>query len=162
MQYRLRESKDRLISINQELIEARQDQANLTSDAMTSPEEVARLLSAMEGRYESKIADLQRDINHAERERDSGEAEWNRKFNEKARELENLRRALEISSKSKQKNDEADIALKEEIQQLKEQLRLNLNQISALQAQCDKAKDAEVSDVRTRSYSDINCYAECR
>jgi len=145
MQYRLRESQDRIKLLNEELVEVQRDHANKTHDAMTSAEDVARLLFAVEAKYEPKLADLRRNISSVEKERVDGEAEWSRKLREKTREIENLKRILELSSETKRQQEETDADLEEEIQRLKNELELCRDQLSARQIQDDKIKELEVS-----------------
>jgi hypothetical protein len=46
----------------------------------TSPEDVARLLSAAEAKHASKIADLKKNLAAVEKERNEGEADWSLKL----------------------------------------------------------------------------------
>ena len=106
-QYQMREANDRIALLNEELAESRRDQVSRVQDRGPSAEEVTRLLSAAEAKYESRIADLRRQLSAVERERDDAEAMFSKKLAEKVKEVEQLRGAVNASTKDHQEEKHA-------------------------------------------------------
>jgi chromosome segregation ATPase len=144
LQYQLRESKNLLALLNEELAEARRDQESKMRENATSVQDVARLLSAAEAKHEARIAEFKTNLSIMERERNDGEAEWSRKLREKTRELENVKTLVESTSKTGLQNEEVVTELKEEVERLGAEIQLRLKEIAALQSQIEQGKDAEV------------------
>ena len=144
VQYQLRESKDRLALLNEELAEVRREQETKIRGNLTSAQDVARLLSAAEAKYESKLTDLKANFGTLERERNECEVEWSRKLREKTRELENMKHLVESTSNFTVQNEEVVMELREEIGRLGEEIQLRLKEITALQLQTEQMKGAEV------------------
>lgn len=130
--------------LKEELTEARRERDSQSRDPSTSAD-VAHLLSATEAKYESRIADLKKNIWVLEKERNDGEAEWIRKVREKSRESEDLKRALGSANKSHEKDEEAVIELRAEIVRLRSECRSLQQELSDLRLQGDQIKDIEVS-----------------
>lgn len=147
LQYQLRESNDRLVLLHEDFAEARREQDNRSREPATSAEDVARLLSATQAKYESKIADLKKNIHVIERERNESEAEWSRKLRNNVRETEDLKRALESAAETRKKREDIAVELKAEIVHLREEAGLHQTQISDLRLQNGKIKDFEVNFV---------------
>ncbi|KII93210.1 hypothetical protein PLICRDRAFT_35393 [Plicaturopsis crispa FD-325 SS-3] len=142
LQYQLRETSERLALLHEEIADARREHEH-DAQPRTSPEDVARLLSAAEAKYEARIAELRRDLGKVERERTESEAEWSRKLKEKAREMDELRRAAESSVKTQENREGALAGLREEIERLQNEVRLQRKREVELQAQSDKVQDVE-------------------
>ena len=151
LQYQLREAKDRLVLVNEELSDARREQDAKSQGPITSAEDVARLLSAAQAKYESKIGDLKKNLDTIERERNEGEAEWSRKLREKAREADDLKRTLDISAKNWEQKESIIKELKEENERFREEVGLYQAQASDLHVLSDKVKEVEVSDILSRA-----------
>ncbi|PCH33792.1 hypothetical protein WOLCODRAFT_64197 [Wolfiporia cocos MD-104 SS10] len=142
-QYQLRESNDRIALLTEELADARREQEMRTQVAGPSAEEVTRLLSAAEVKYESRISDLRKQLAAVERERDEGEADWSRKLTEKVRELESLRGILSSSAKVREEESESANALRAETETLKGEVELYQKQILNLRAQAERVTEIE-------------------
>ncbi|KDQ63671.1 hypothetical protein JAAARDRAFT_29700 [Jaapia argillacea MUCL 33604] len=142
-QYQLREVNDRMALLNEEVTEMRRNQDSQSRGPSTSPEEIAQMLSAAEAKSEGRIGDLRRILSTVEKERDEAEADWSRKFREKMREMEELRKIVD-SSKKREEDREADVqSFREKAAQLQEEVRAYQNQVADLQVQTQKITDVE-------------------
>jgi predicted RNase H-like nuclease (RuvC/YqgF family) len=144
LQYQLRETSERLANLNEELIEARREQDLASRGQSASTEDVAHLLSAAEAKYESKIAELRGDLAVVEKERTEAEAVWSRKLREKARDSDELKRLLESTAKAQDQRDEVVSGLRDEITQLREEVKLHQRHVTDLQAEAEDAREAQV------------------
>lgn len=143
-QYQLREANDRIALLTEELSDARREQESKALNIGPSAEEVSRLLSAAEGKYESRISDLRNRLNTIEREREEGDALWSRKLADKSRELDSLKDILNSSARSREQQSENVQTLKEEIDRLKEEVMASQLRISDMRTQADYAMETEV------------------
>ena len=144
-QYQIREANDRIALLNEELVDVRQQQIHLPQESLPSAEDVSRLLSAAESKYESRISELRRHITTVERERDEAETDWSRKLTEKIKEVDSLRSILDTSAKTQEKAADNSNLLKEEIQRLQDEIRRNQVIISDLQIEAGRISEVEVS-----------------
>ncbi|EPQ61437.1 hypothetical protein GLOTRDRAFT_102471 [Gloeophyllum trabeum ATCC 11539] len=142
-QYQFRELDERIGLLNEELAEARRDQDTRARGAFTSAEEVAQMLSATEAKYESRVADLRRTIAALEKERDESEADWSRKFREKSKEMEELRRVVDSSARSREEKDSVLDDLKAETDRLRKEIASYQKQIADLQKVTEKSRETE-------------------
>ncbi|KZT72739.1 hypothetical protein DAEQUDRAFT_663226, partial [Daedalea quercina L-15889] len=155
-QYQLRETNDRIALLTEELSDARREQETRPFNIGPSAEEVSRLLSAAESKYEARISDLRNRLSTVEREREEGDALWSRKLADKSRELDSMRDTLNSSARSREQESENVGALKEEIDRLKEEVLASQLRISDMRAQADRALETEnglksqISDLNTR------------
>ena len=138
LQYQLREANDRVALLQEEFSDVRREQEVRVQSPGPSAEEVTRLLSAAESKYETRLSDLRRRLAEAERERDEGEAHWSRKFAERAKEVEELKAAISSSQKSKEEEAEGHQALRTEIEMLQAEIRSYQKQVADLHAQLEK------------------------
>ncbi|KZP31268.1 hypothetical protein FIBSPDRAFT_724700 [Athelia psychrophila] len=145
LQFQLREFDDRIAVLNEEVNDTRRQQTDSPRVPTASAEDVARLLSSSEVKYESKLAELRKNLAAVEKERNEGEADWSRKLREKSRETDELRRVLQSSSQTRDESEEVLGGLKAEIEQLRAEITGYQRQISALQMQVDEVKETEVS-----------------
>lgn len=143
-QYQIREANDRIALLSEELVDARQQQTQLPQEPMPTTEDVSRLLSAAESKYEARISELRRHISTVERERDEAETDWSRKLAEKIRELESLKGVLDTSAKSQEKAADNSNLMKEEIQRLQDEIRRNQIVISDLRTEASRVNEVEV------------------
>lgn len=143
-QYQLREANDRIALLTEELSDARREQETKALSIGPSAEEVSRLLSAAESKYEARISDLRNRLSSIEREREEGDALWSRKLADKSRELDSLRDILNSSARSREQQSENVEALKEEIDRLKEEIMASQLRISDMRTQADHAMETEV------------------
>lgn len=144
-QYQIREYTERMSLLQDELADAQRSQTLGIPTSSTSADEVSRLLHEAEAKYESRLAELRRQLAVFERERDDGEAEWSRKLNEKLKEIESLKRMVTQSAKSEDDEKERIDDLKEEISRLQDDLRVSSVVIADLRGQAGKIVDVEVS-----------------
>ncbi|THH20641.1 hypothetical protein EW146_g766 [Bondarzewia mesenterica] len=143
LQYQLRECNDRISLLTEELAEVRRDQELKARGSSSSAEEVARLLSSAEAKYEAKIFDFRRKLSAVEAERSEIEAEWSRKLEEKAKEADRLRGAIDFSARNQQVKEDVVGELKAEIEKLKEEVRVSRVQTAQIQAEAEQATHAE-------------------
>jgi chromosome segregation ATPase len=145
LQYQLRESDDRYSLLKDELAETHREQENRSREPVSTAGEVARLLSATEAKYESKVSDLKKNIFMLEKERNDGEAEWSRKLREKNRETDDLKRVVGSAARTREHDEKMVAGLKAEITRLEDESRLLQQQIADLRQNNFKVKDVEVS-----------------
>lgn len=143
LQYQLRESTDRIALLTDELADSRKERA-VQSQGGPSTEEVTRLLSATESKYESRIADLRRQVAAVERERDEAETMFNKRVSEKAREVEQLQNLVNVSTKSHEEDGETVSTLQKEIESLKEASRVREQLMAELRAEAGRVTEVEV------------------
>lgn len=110
----------------------------------SSAEDVARLLSSAEAKYEAKIAELRRQLAAVEAERDEVEVEWSRKLDARAREVERLRAAVDSSARTRQSEEDVVEGLRAEIAQLREEVRGQRGLVEQWQAKAEQLVDVEV------------------
>ncbi|KAL0580384.1 hypothetical protein V5O48_001629 [Marasmius crinis-equi] len=121
--HQLRELEDRLALVREELAESRREQERQSREDFGNTEETARLLSAMEAKYEARLSDLKRIVSNLEKERTESEAEWVRKVREKNKEVEELKGKLGSASRLKEQDEGVVDTLKADIERLEEDLR---------------------------------------
>lgn len=152
-QYQMRELTDRVTSLEGELTEA-QREANPANGAGMSAEEVARLISAAEAKYEARLAELRGQLEMIEKERNEADAEWNSKVAAKALEVEELKKVIGKSQKSEVDHEVVEEKLRVDITALKEEVRVYQRQQAEFQRQVEKIKESEVIPYsRTRAHS---------
>lgn len=144
LQFQIRESNDRIGLLTEELVDVRRDQESTMRAPSTSAQDLARHLAAAEAKYEMKLADLRRSLASVERERDEGEADWSQKLREKARETDELKKALASFSNIREQHEEVVSGLKAEIARLTAEVQLGQNQLAGMRLQTEKIKEAEV------------------
>lgn len=149
LQYQLQQTNDRVALLTEELVDARSerdDHSSMSNDQTQTPSgEVARLLSAAEAKYETKIADMRKRLELMEAERIEAETEWNRRWSERAREVEALQHAVGSSTKTKDERGEAMSALTGEVVALKSAEAVYKEKVIAFQRRLDGFKELEVS-----------------
>ena len=150
LQYQLREAEDRIEILTEELAESQGKLANGLSPG-SSAEELARILSETEGKYEARISDLRSKMRALEKERHDAEDEWSRNLQERSRELERLRGLVEAKDREyaesiRSKTDMADrvTELEADNRRLKAQAEAEKGILLGLQKDVDWLKDAEV------------------
>lgn len=152
LQYQLREANDRLALLNDELVDSRREQEIRPMGASPSAEEVTRLLSAAESKYESRISDLRKRLTEVERERDEGEADWSRKLSDKAREVEAIKALLSLSKTTREEEQEGVNSLRAEIEALQDDIRSHKKHELELEVQLTKGAELEVC-IQFRRYN---------
>lgn len=79
-----------------------------------------------------------------EAERNEVEADWSRKLEARAREVERLKAAVDSSARSQQSNEDVVERLSVEIGQLREEVRGQKVQVEQWQAKAEQLSDVEV------------------
>ncbi|KAJ6519903.1 hypothetical protein C8R45DRAFT_1048644 [Mycena sanguinolenta] len=143
LQYQLREAEERSALLNDDITEVRREQDSRAREPTTSAEEVARLLSAAETKYESKLADLRRSLNVVEKERNESEAQWSRKLREKVRENDELKQVVGSATKNRELDEGIVDKLNAQIKLLQEEIRLHQAEAATLRAQAASLEDVE-------------------
>jgi len=145
LQFQLRESNDRIALLREECAELAREQENRVRDPVTSADEVARMVSATEAKYEAKLVELKRNLVVMEKERYESEADWSRKLKEKVKDLEDLKRVLGSATKTRE-NDENFVAeLKAQLSETQDTIRTLQRQNSELPLLRDQIQELEVS-----------------
>ncbi|KAJ7783868.1 hypothetical protein DFH07DRAFT_908919 [Mycena maculata] len=145
LQYQLRESEERFTLLTDDITEARREQDSRSREPSSSAEDVARLLSAAEAKYESKLADLKKHLSVIEKERNESEAQWSRKLRDKVRENDDLKQVLGSATKTRELDEGLVEKLKDQIKLLQDELRLHQVEAAELRAQSATLEDAESS-----------------
>ena len=142
LQFQLRESNDRLALLREECAELARERVR---DPINSADEIARMVSVTEGKYEAKLAELKRNLAITEKERYESEVDWSRKLKEKVKDLEDLKRVLGSATKTRE-NDENFVAeLKAQVSEAQDTVRTLQRQNSELPLLRDKIQELEVS-----------------
>ncbi|KAF8807465.1 hypothetical protein BYT27DRAFT_7165127 [Phlegmacium glaucopus] len=145
LQFQLRESNDRIALLREECAELAREQENRARDPVHSADELARMVSATEVKYEAKFVELKRNITVMEKERYESEADWSRKLKEKVKDLEDLKRVLGSATKTRE-NDENFVAeLKAQISEAQDTIRTLQRQNSELPLLHDQIQELEKS-----------------
>ena len=109
LEYQLRESNDRLALLREEYSELQREAETRSREPVTSADEMARMVSAVEAKYEARLTEMKRNISVLEKERHDSETDWSKKLREKVKELEDLKRLLG-SATSLRENEETMVA----------------------------------------------------
>ncbi|KAF9229358.1 hypothetical protein BS17DRAFT_689886 [Gyrodon lividus] len=158
LQFQLKELQERNALLNDEFSDLRGEQEMHAQAPCASPEEISQLVSSVEIKYEGKLLELRRTLAIIEKERTETEANWSRKLMEKTKETDGLKRLLQSSAQSRERNEDVAGALKAEIEKLKNEARSQQGRLSELQSQIDLMKNAE--SVLHRRASDAAARAE--
>ncbi|KAF9460834.1 hypothetical protein BDZ94DRAFT_1375031, partial [Collybia nuda] len=143
LQYQLRETDDRYSLLKEDLGEAHRELENRSRGPVTTAGEVARLLSATETKYDSKLSDLKNHISILVKERNDGEAEWSQKLRDKGKEVEDLKRALGLATRTRQHDEGIVVELKAEISRLADESHRLQRQVNDLRLTNSKVEDIE-------------------
>ncbi|KAG6845781.1 hypothetical protein H0H87_003835 [Tephrocybe sp. NHM501043] len=144
-QYQLRELNDRYALLKDDFAEAQRDQEARAREPTTSSDEVARLLSATESKYESKLFDLKKNLVAIEKERNDSEAEWSRKLRDKTREVEDFKRLAGSVAKAEEQHEEVVRGLRANLTALEEESRLLKEQLQELAKTSASVRESEKS-----------------
>ncbi|KAJ7619105.1 hypothetical protein DFH06DRAFT_1482915 [Mycena polygramma] len=159
LQYQLRESEERFALLNDDMAEARREQDSRSREPSTSAEDVARLLSAAEAKYETKVADLRKNLIVVEKERNESEAQWSRKLRDKVRENEELKQVLGSATKNRELDEGVVEKLKDQIKLLQEEVRFSHAEAAELRAQAVSLEDVESSTKAHETESSAKIHA---
>ncbi|GJJ08777.1 hypothetical protein Clacol_002996 [Clathrus columnatus] len=150
LQHQLREADARIELLVDELGELRNSTSS-TSFSHTSAEELARILSETENRYELKLSEVRTRVRRLEKERQEAEDEWSRNLQERSRELERLRTLLnskesEYSEFIRMKAEMQDQILQLQTENRKLQLQKEVEDdvLTSLQKDIQRLKEIQV------------------
>ncbi|KAF4623672.1 hypothetical protein D9613_001865 [Agrocybe pediades] len=143
LQFQLREANDRLALLKEEYAELMREQETRSRDPVTSADEVARMISATEAKYEAKLADMRRSISILEKERSEGEADWSRKLKEKVKDLEDLKKVLGTATRSREADENVVNELKGQLAEARDANRNLEQQVSQLPALREQLQDLQ-------------------
>jgi chromosome segregation ATPase len=149
LRYQVREKDDRIALLNEELNDSRQGQHFGASDPSTSPEEVAKLLTAAESRHEAKLSVLKQKLASMEAERVDVEAEWERKVQAKVQEAQRWKSMVDAASQNQQDDDDRTQGLQVELERLRLAARAHDHEVSQLGRQVERLTLDEVGVVNS-------------
>lgn len=144
LQFQLKELRERIILLNDEVGELQGEHEMRSQVPGVSVEDISQLVSSTEIKYEAKLSELRKTLATAEKERTEAEANWSRKLTEKTKETEELKRMLQSSVQSRERDEDVTAALKAEIEKLQTDARSQQGRLYELQTHIDAFKDAEV------------------
>ncbi|EIN13811.1 hypothetical protein PUNSTDRAFT_79643 [Punctularia strigosozonata HHB-11173 SS5] len=143
LQYQLREANERICLLTEELLEARREQDHGRRKPSVSAEEVTLNLQATEARYENMLREVRKQIEALEAERADAEAMWARRLEEKAKEVENLRELVDTNRESSGIKEQSMKESQQQVDRLKEELRLVRLDVQKMQREVDAAREAQ-------------------
>lgn len=138
LEFQLREANDRLGLLKEEYAELQREAESRSREPTTSAEEISQIMSAIEVKYEAKIAEMKRNISVLEKERHESEADWSRKLKDKVRELEDLKSLLGSATRMRESEESMLANLKLELertQELNEVLKRDVLELPILREQ---------------------------
>jgi conjugal transfer/entry exclusion protein len=147
LQFQLRESNDRLALLREECAELVREQENRVRDPINSADEIARMVSATEVKYEGKLAELRRNLAVMEKERYESEVDWSRKLKEKVKDLEDLKRVLGSATKTRENDENVFAELKAQLSEAQGTIQTLQLQNSELPLLRDQIQELEVSSI---------------
>jgi len=106
--------------LKEEYAELLRESESRSREPTTSPDEIARMVSAAEAKYESRISEMKRNISVLEKERSESEADWSRKLKEKVKELDDIKRILGSAARTRENEENMVANLREELAKAQE------------------------------------------
>jgi len=147
LQYQLRELNARYMLLKEDLVEVQREQELQSQGPAPSADEVARLLSATEAKYESRMSALKKNLDQLEAERNLNEAEWSRKLRDKLAEVDELKMAIGSTAGIHQQHEEVVSELKASAAKSEGERRLLQEQVFELHKNNLEVKEIEVCDI---------------
>ena len=147
LEFQLREANDRLALVREEYAELQREAETRSREPTLSTEEIARMVSTTEAKYEARLAEVKRNIAVLEKERHDSEVDWSKKLKEKVRELEDLKRMLGSATRMRESEENMVASLKTELETAQEtntSLRQEVAQLTLLKGQIEEL-EASVS-----------------
>ena len=131
--------------LKEEYAELQREAETRAREPTTSPEEIARMLSAAEAKHEAKATEMKRNIAVLEKERHESEADWSKKLREKVKELEDLKRLLGSANRSRETEENIIATLKDEIRKIQEANTKLQEEVAEVPVLRDQVIELEVS-----------------
>ncbi|KZV77459.1 hypothetical protein PENSPDRAFT_679021 [Peniophora sp. CONT] len=148
--FQLREHSERIALLQEELSDAQRRSLDprLTpgmdrSPSVSQAEDVARLLAAAEARAEARVAELRKQMEKLEAEREEGETDWARKLAEKQREAERWRSAADAGARGRQSGEDALAALRARIAKAETEREEVREKLRDMEGQVERQAHAE-------------------
>lgn len=145
LQFQLRESNDRIGLLREECAELVREQESRVRDPVHSADDIARMVSATEVKYEAKLSEFKRNLAIMEKERYESEADWSRKLKEKVKDLEELKHVLGSATKTRENDENLVTELKAQLSEAQGAVRTLQRQNSELPLLRDQITELEVS-----------------
>ncbi|PPQ64426.1 hypothetical protein CVT26_002133 [Gymnopilus dilepis] len=155
IQFQLREANDRLALLKEEYAELMREQETRSREPVVSADEIARMVSATEAKYEAKLAETKRSIAVLEKERYEAEADWSRKLKEKVKELEDLKRMLGSANRTREAEENVVNNLKAELAQAQESVKNLERQVAELPSLREQIEELQRSAKEQESESSV-------
>lgn len=127
--------------VREEYSEFQRETESRSREPTLSAEEIARVVSAVEVKYEVKLAEIKRNILVLEQERHESEVDWSRKLTEKVRELEDLKKMLGSATRMRESEEKMVANLKTELeaaQEMNKGLRREVAGLTLLKGQIEE------------------------
>ncbi|CAA7266499.1 unnamed protein product [Cyclocybe aegerita] len=144
-QFQLRESNDRLALLKEEYAELLRESESRSREPTTSADEVARMISATETKYEARIAEMKRNISVLEKERYESEADWSKKLKEKVKDLEEMKRVLGTATRSRENEENLIAELKADLARAQETSKALQHQAAELPILREQVQESQKS-----------------
>lgn len=141
LEFQLREANDRLALVREEYAELQREAETRSREPTLSTEEIARMVSTTEAKYEARLAEMKRNITVLEKERHESEVDWSRKLKEKVQELEDLKRMLGSATRMRESEENMVASLKTELETAQEtnsSLQQEVARLTLLKGQIDE------------------------
>jgi chromosome segregation ATPase len=138
LEFQLREANDRFALVREEYSELQREMESRSREPTVSADEIARVVSAMEVKYEARLAEVKRNISLLEQEHHESEVDWSKKLTEKVREVENLKKILGSATRMREKEERMVADVKTELeaaQETNEVLRREAAELTLLKGQ---------------------------
>ncbi|KAL5534154.1 hypothetical protein ACEPAG_615 [Sanghuangporus baumii] len=143
LQFQLREAADRNSLLAEELADAQRELEYRTQRPSLSREDTARVRASTEAKYKARISELTSRLAEVERDRNDMEAVFSRNLQQKAQEIEVLKKTVEASSRKTGPSEEEVMELKQQIDTLRHEVAAYKEQVSDLDRQKDIINDLE-------------------
>ena len=156
LQYQLRETESRIEILTEELneLQLKGTDSHVGGVSQISAEELARIISETESKYETRITELRQRMRSLEKERQDAEDEWSRNVQQRNLEVERLREMLDNKDKEYADSIRLKNAMEEKIESLQaENRKLNGQKeaengvLMGLRKDIQWLKDAEVRSI---------------
>ncbi|KAH0590647.1 hypothetical protein H2248_000777 [Termitomyces sp. 'cryptogamus'] len=144
-QYQLRELGDRYTLLKDDFTEVQRELEARSREPAISSNEIDRLLSAAESKYELRLFDLKKNLEAVERERNDSDVEWSRKLRDKTREVEDLKRLTSMVAQMEEQHEETVAGLRANITALEGEHRLLSEQLQELRQTNTSVRESEKS-----------------
>jgi chromosome segregation ATPase len=141
LEFQLRETNDRLALVREEYAELQREAESRSREPTVSAEEIARMVSTTEAKYEARLTEMKRKVSVLEKERHESEADWSRKLKEKVGELDDLKSMLGSATRMRESEENTVASLKtglESALDTNKSLRREIAELTLLKGQIEE------------------------